>query len=413
MTSDLVSVVEVGTSRTALAAGRATPGGGIEVVAFAEQETTGMRKGRVAEPDYVARAVATVREAAEAQLPRGGAIVDAALVCSLGEASCDPLVGKVPVTGEDGRVSPDDVRRAQDALAASVPSVPGRMPLGSAMSLYYTLDGGNDEVREPRDMGASELALHGMVLSVDEASYDTLSDAVGAGGLEINFEIFSGMAAATGALPPQKMEDGALCICLGGGTTCWCAYRNRHPIAAGALPVGGDHVTNDLLSAFRPGSVMLAGRLKTEFGRADPEAVDPAARIGMPQDPGAPVRTVSARAVAQVVHARLDETFRLVKADLESRGVLPWLGGGIVLAGGGALMPGVSGLVSRVFGAPCSLARLETGIPALDDRPELNATIWGGLCKAVRNQRRQAARAASGGVRGFFRNIFSREGDDR
>ncbi len=408
MTSDIVSVVEVGTTRTVLAAGCAADEG-VRLLAFAEQETTGMRKGRVAEPDYVARAVRTVREEAEAQL--GGRLVDAAIVCSLGDVSCDPVEAEVPVAGADGRVDADDVRRVREALAASVSAEPGRFRLGGTMSLYYTLDGGSEEILEPVDMSASRLGMRGMAVSTDQLAWDRLVDAVGAGGLDVNFEVFSGFAAAAGALSRQKMEDGVLCICLGGGTTAWSAWHRRHPIAAGALPVGGDHVTNDLLSAFRPGSVMLAGRLKTECGRADVEAVDPAARVAMPQDSGGPGRTVSARAVAQVVSARMDETLRLVRADLEARGVLPWLGGGVVLAGGGAKMPGVSSLVSRVFGAPCSVAALRTGVEAIDRDGPLNATIWGALCKAVRHQRVQAAREADGGVRGFFRKIFSREGD--
>ena len=408
MTSDIVSAMEVGTTRTVLAAGCATDEG-VRLLAFAEQETTGMRKGRVAEPDYVASAVRTVREQAEAQL--GGSLVDTALVCSLGDISCDPVDAEVPVAGDGGRVDADDVRRVREALASAVPDAPGRVRLGGTMSLYYTLDGGSEEILEPVDMSASRLGMRGMAVSTDQIAWDRLADAVGAGGLDVNFEVFSGFAAATGALSRQKMEDGALCICLGGGTTVWSAWHRRHPIAAGALPVGGDHVTNDLLSAFRPGSVMLAGRLKTECGRADAEEVDPSARVAMPQEVGGPGRTVSARAVAQVVTARMDETLRLVRADLEARGVLPWIGGGVVLAGGGALMPGVTTLVSRMFGAPCSVAELRTGIDAIDRDGARNATIWGALCKAIRHQRVQAAHEADGGVRGFFRKIFSREGD--
>lgn len=408
MTSDIVSAIEVGTTRTVLAAGCAADEG-VKLLAFAEQKTTGMRKGRVAEPDYVESAVRTVRDAAQAQL--GGQLVDTALVCSLGDVSCDPVDAEVPVTGDGGRVDPGDVRRVREALAGGVRSEPGRYLLGGVMSLYYTLDGGSEEILEPLDMSASRLGMRGMAVSTEQAAWDRLADAVDAGGLGVNFEIFSGFAAAIAALSRQKMEDGALCICLGGGTTSWSAWHRRHPIAAGALPVGGDHVTNDLLSAFRPGSVMLAERLKTECGRADAEAVDPAARVAMPQESGGPGRTVSARAVAQVVSARMEETLRLVRADLETRGILPWLGGGVVLAGGGAKMPGVTTLVSRVFGAPCSVAELHTGVEAVDRDGALNASIWGALCKAIRHQRRQAAREADGGVRGFFRKIFSREGD--
>ena len=241
MTSDIVSAMAVGTTRTVLAAGCATDEG-VRLLAFAEQETTGMRKGRVAEPDYVASAVRTVREQAEAQL--GGSLVDTALVCSLGDISCDP--------GDGGLVDADDVRRVREEHASAVPDAPGRVRLGGTMSLYYTLDGGSEEILEPVDMSASRLGMRGMAVSTDQIAWDRLADAVGAGGLDVNFEVFSGFAAATGALSRQKMEDGALCICLGGGTTVWSAWHRRHPIAAGALPVGGDHVTNDLLSGRAP-----------------------------------------------------------------------------------------------------------------------------------------------------------------
>lgn len=411
MTENFVSAIEVGTSRTVMAAGRAAPGGGVELLAFAEQETTGMRKGRVVEPEYVSRAIQTVRESVEAQIPGGGGTIrDAAFVCSFGGISCDPLSAQVPVTGPDGLVDADDVARARSALLSAATVAPGREALGDAMALYFTLDGRGDEILEPRDMAAETLGVCGMSISVDAREWDALAAAADAAGIQNNFEIFSALAAAHAALSPQKKLDGALCIDMGGGTTSYCAYHRGHPIAAGALPVGGDHVTNDLLSAFKPGSSANAGRLKTECGRADPEAVAPESRVRIPDDGSGAARTVSEKAVAQVVHARLDETLRLVRADLDANGVLPWLGGGIVLTGGAAKTPGMAALAARVFGIPCSLATLDTGYPAIDRDPLRNATIWGGLARAIDFERRQAEVAADGGIRRFFKNLFSREG---
>lgn len=409
MTTNLVSALEIGTSRTVMAVGCASQSGGVELLALAEQETTGMRKGRIVEPQYVARAIQTVREEAESQLDRGGDIVDTTVICSFGEVFCDPVAAEVPVTGENGRVDSEDVARALDALDSATPSTASRVALGDTMRFYYTLDGKNAEVREPIDMAAEKLGVCGMALSVDENAWNRLEEALGAAGLGCNYEIFSGLAAASGALTPQQKEDGALCIDIGGGTTTWCAYLHRHPIAAGALPVGGDHVTNDLLSAFRPGSSLMAGRLKTECGRADPENIPPDARVELPHDAGAPLRTANWKAVSLVIQARLDETLRLVKADLETRGVLPWIGAGVVICGGSALMPGLPALVSRVFGAPCRLATLDTGFKVLDTDPVRHATIWGGLSNAVRYERRQAAARAESGVKRFFKNLFSRE----
>ena len=239
-------------------------------------------------------------------------------------------------------------------------------------------------------MPGAVVRASGLVPHAPARHVEPILDAVYAAECEVNYRIFSGLAAARAALSRQQREDGALCIDLGGGTTSWCAYRGLRPVALGALPVGGEHVTKDLLSAFNPGSLASAERFKRESGQASLRGIAADERVPLHPDLGDPDRTVSRRAAAQVVNARMSELFRLVREDLRRHDALRHLGAGIVLCGGGARLGGAAALAEEIFHAPCSLASFSTGCREIDADPVRNATIWGGLVQAVRKDEAEA-----------------------
>ena len=408
--SNVVSVVEAGTSRTVVLVGRARPGGGPpEVLGVGVHPTTGMRKGCVENANYVASAVRKALAAASGKDAARASIEDVSLICSCGDVAAEPLRQEVAIESPDGVVDENAVEEARARLDRSPPPE-GREAL-ETLRLYHTIDDAPGEVREPVGIPASRLVAHGLLLHTAESLAMRLEDTVEAAGCSVNDVIFSGLAAAHGALTPQQREDGALCIDFGGGTTSWCAFANRHAIAAGALPVGGDHVTNDLLSAFNPGSTAAAERFKRESGQASLRGIAADERVPLHPDLGDPDRTVSRRAAAQVVNARMSELFRLVREDLRRHDALRHLGAGVVLCGGGALLGGAAALASEIFHAPCSLASFSTGCRELDADPVRNATIWGGLVQAVRKDEaeREAAARRGGLLKRGLDRIFGKE----
>lgn len=408
--SSIVSVIEVGTKRTVVLAGRAREGGGPpEVIGYGEASTTGMRKGRVVTPEYVRTAVSTALAAAVDSARTD--LRDLTLVCSCGDVAAEEVRGEARADDPDA-VSEADASAALAALerAAASTAPEGREPFGS-LFLYYSLDDDPAELHDPAGMPGSIVRAAGLVPHAPERHVQPILDAIYAADCEVNYRVFSGLAAARAALSRQQRQDGALCIDVGGGTTSWCAYRGLRPVALGALPVGGDHVTNDLLSAFKPGSVAAAERFKREAGQAMLRGIAADERVPLHPDLGDPNRTVSRRAAAQVVNARMSELFRLVRDDLRRHDALRHLGAGVVLCGGGALLGGAAALASEIFHAPCSLASFSTGCREIDADPVRNATIWGGLVQAVRKdeaEREAAARAGGFWKRGLDR-IFGKE----
>ena len=405
---NVVSVIEVGTSRTVVLTGRARERGGPpEVLGVGVAPTTGLRKGRVLTRDYVRRAAAAAIAKAEEQARAD--IRDLALVCSCGDVAFEEPVGEAAAADPEGGLTAADAAAALAAMEKAAVPPDGREAF-EPLRLYDTIDGDPAEVRDPEGMPGARLRTHGLLPHLPARHATALCDAVGDTGRDVNYLVFSGLAAARAVLARQQREDGALCIDFGAGTTSWCAYHRLHPVALGALPVGGDHVTGDLLAAFHPGSTLAAERFKVESCQCVLQGIAPEDRLPLHPDRGDPARTVSRHAAALVVNARMDELVRLVHDDLRRHGALRRLGAGIVLTGGGSRLAGLPDLVSRIFHAPCTIAALATGCPPVDADPARFAAAWGGLVQAVRkDERERAAAARRGGLFGRLGRLFEKE----
>lgn len=385
-----VTVLEVGTARTVALVGDAAPDGSPRLLGLGVRETAGMRKGRVLDREQVADcAAAAIREAGrEAGIEKFGDVV---LLCSLGDARDNPVRATVDVPDdEDGVVSPAAVAAARDALENAAVLPEGRSSLGH-FPAGFSLDDRTDRVLDPLELHARRLTAHGLQFHADDPLVGNLVDAVQLkSGLFVETEYFTALAGAGVALDDAQKRDGALFLDFGAGATSWCGYADGVPVCGGSIPVGGDHVTNDVFAAFRTGSRQLAERLKTESACVALGRVARDRRVPVPAAFGSPDRTVSLFALAQVAEARLRETLELVRRRLAERGVLDRFGA-VVLGGGGARLDGLPELVSEVFSAPAYAPAFSSGDPRIDGDPYGFAVAWGGLRAAVVRARRTEA----------------------
>ena len=111
------------------------------------------------------------------------------------------------------------------------------------------------------------------------------------------------------ALDREQRERGALVIDIGGGTTDYALYLNGAIAASGCIPVGGDHVTNDIhLVTGLPFS--KADRLKIMEGDA---SADPAKSVGtakLTDDRGFAEVEVGRGILNEIIRQRLEETLQ-------------------------------------------------------------------------------------------------------
>jgi cell division protein FtsA len=194
--------------------------------------------------------------------------------------------------------------------------------------------------------------------------------------MEVQDVAFSGLCSGLAVLTPEQKKSGVIVVDLGGGTTDYIAYANNVLAAAGTLGLGGDHVTNDIALAFNI-PISQADRVKREAGSAVINVPNASQRIALPAEVGFQSRSLSLGSLNTVINARLDEMLGMIRKRLQQEMILPLIGAGIVLTGGGAHQKGVVQVAEEIFGLPCSIGkpRNVSGLATATEGPEYATCI--------------------------------------
>ncbi len=164
-------------------------------------------------------------------------------------------------------------------------------------------------------------------------------------------------AAALGILTTDEMDAGVLLIDIGAGTTEAVCFSKNMPIAFATLPFAGESVTHDLTAGLKL-SRSAAEKLKHKFGCAlESEIVDD--EILQIATEGGNTVNLSKRFTAQIIEARVEEIFVLLRQKIMEQGVTlntQTTPRGIVLCGGSARIGAIDRLAAKIFELPIRIA---------------------------------------------------------
>jgi cell division protein FtsA len=344
-----IAALELGTSRTVVCVGEAGGDGRVKITGVGTAPTVGVRKGQVID---LSQALAGVESAAkQAEKHSDVSIWQVLLAISGGHIQAGVNPGMVPIRAGDHAVSREDIEEVTEN-AKAVQLEPDRQMLHT-VTQSFTVDD-QPGIAKPEGMRCKMLTLNVMAVHGLKSRIDNAVSVAKSAQLDVTDVAFSGICAALAVLTPEQKRNGVVLIDLGGGTTSYVVYSNDVVSAVGCVAVGGDHVTNDIALAFNiPQN--RAEELKRAEGCAILDAESGAGRVTLTADVGFEERVLSCRALHTVINARMDETFRAVRARLDEAGVLPHVGGGVVLTGGGAYLRKATELAQRTFGLPCRI----------------------------------------------------------
>jgi cell division protein FtsA len=153
----------------------------------------------------------------------------------------------------------------------------------------------------------------------------------------------------------KERELGVALVDIGGGTTDLAVFHNGSIIHSCVLPIGGQHITQDLAIGLRTPQ-LEAERIKKEHGFALKNMIDQSETIEVPSVGGRPSRVVEKKLIGDIIEPRLEEVFQLVNREIIASGCAEILAGGVVLTGGGTLLKGSVELAEFIFDLPVKLA---------------------------------------------------------
>ena len=254
--------------------------------------------------------------------------------------------------------------------------------------------------RDPRGMIASRIEANMHLITASVQEHDCLVTAMNQAHLAAEETIHEGYAASYAAILPEERREGIAFVDIGAHSTELAVYYGESLQLASSLPISGDHFSKDvargLCTTYEDGV-----RLKEEYGCAVLGLTSDHSLIEVPSPEDRGAREAPRRLLNQILEARAEELFRLVRRELARVGMDQALMGGVVLAGGGALLNGMCDMAERVLNCQARNG-LAMGIqdwPEQIDNP-LWTTAAGLMMYSAKLKARQEAQQRAAGFLG-------------
>lgn len=348
---NLIVGLDIGTTKVCAVIGEYTGEGPIEIIGIGLSPSRGLRRGVVINIEATLKSVAAAVEAAEMMSGREVSSVFTGIAGDHIEGINSR--GVVAVAGRGREITRDDIGRVIEAAKAVV--IPMDREVFHVIPQEYIVDeqGG---VKNPLDMIGIRLEAEVHIITGSVTSVQNLVKCVNRAGFRVNDIILESLAASEAVLSEDEKELGVLLVDLGGGTTDILVHLEGAPYHSGVVPIGGAQVTSDL-SILLKTPLEAAEKIKRQTGCCYMPMVDTEEEVIIPGVGGWPSASIPRQEMCEIIQSRMAETFSLVKEQIEKKGYLKHLSGGIVLTGGGALLQGSAELAGEVFGIPARVGK--------------------------------------------------------
>jgi cell division protein FtsA len=349
----IVAGLDVGTTKTCCIIAECPTAGPLEIIGIGLAPSKGLRKGVVVNIDST---VESVKQAvAEAEQMAGLEISGVLAGVAGGHIRGINSRGVVAVSGKHREVSPADVERALDAAKAV--NLPQDREIIHALPQTYVVDD-QDGIKEPLGMSGVRLEVEVHLVTGAVTSVQNVIRSVNRAGLAVQDIVLEPLACSEAVVSAEEKELGILLIDLGGGTTDAALFRDGAIWYTGILPIGGDHITNDIAVGLRTPTAE-AEDLKKRSGCALTALVREDETIDVPSVGGRKPRQLSRQILSEIVQPRVEEIFTLVARDVARAGFQDVAAAGVVVTGGTSIMQGVPELAEQIFDLP-----VRRGVPA-------------------------------------------------
>jgi cell division protein FtsA len=338
--------LDIGTTRICCVVGEVKENDRVDIVGLGESPSRGLRKGVVVNVDATVQAVKAAVQ--EAELMAGLNIESAVVGIAGGHIRSFNSRGVVAVAGQDRTIVHEDVRRVMGAARAV--SIPQDREVLHVLPQEFVVDN-EGRIASPIGLVGAKLEANVHIVTAATTSVQNLVSCANRSGIEVRETVLEQLAVAESVLSEDEKELGVALIDIGGGTTDMAIFEKGSIWFTAVLPVGGDHFTNDLAIGLRT-PIPDAERLKKSHGCALASLVQENAVIEVPTVGGRKPRQLSHEVMAEILQPRAQEIFTLFHNEIVRAGFDKMLNAGVVLTGGGSLLPGTTEVAEQVFDMP-------------------------------------------------------------
>ncbi len=304
----------------------------LSIIGHGSAVNTGMRKGIVAHVDEVTDAVA--HAVAEAERISGVRIQGATVNVNGTQVNGLNSKGVIAISAANREITTDDRLRVEEA--ATIVQLPSNREIIQVFAQNYRLDG-QENIKDPVGMHGVRLEVDAHIVTAATPNLRNLDMALEKAEVSIHNRTLSGLAASEAVLQRQQKEAGTVLLDIGAGTTNLVVLEDGEVQHVAVLPMGGQHITNDLAIGLRT-DLDVAEAVKLQHASLSKTVPKRDIRVKAHGQE----YIFKAEDIAMITEARVEELFEFVDKELSRIHKAHKLPGGVVLVGGTSKLPGIA-----------------------------------------------------------------------
>ncbi len=320
----------------------------MNIIGVSNAKSAGVKDGIIINIDVAAAAIRTAIKQAEEKAGMTIDKVNVGLPANL--LQFEPTQGMIPVTSNSQEITDQDV---ENVIKSSLNrNMTPEREIVAFIPEEFIVDSFAG-IKDPRGMMGIRLEVRGLLYTGPKTILHNLKKTVEHAGIKVENIVISPLAIGQSVLNEGEREFGATVIDLGSGQTSVASVSNQKLQYTNVYQEGSDYVTKDISKVLTT-SQSIAENLKYTFGVAYPALASSKETIQVEVIGENSPREITELYLSEIISARLKHILDRIKQDLERTRQID-LPGGIILIGGGAILPGIVDLAQEVFGKPVKL----------------------------------------------------------
>ena len=362
MAKEIITGIDIGSSKIKiLTAKRKEKTNNIEMLFCEESDSLGVKRGRVQEPEDLAKRLSNLISSAE---KKHNQKIER-IYSNINGSKLQLILnhGLISVSRADQKVCKEDIERILEETQNI--NLPPNRDILDISPKEWILDG-EREIKDPVGLQGVRLEVEANLISYFSPDYENLLEAASEANLVVEDVFASPIAAAASVLSPRQKELGVALVDIGAQTTGLAVFAEGALLDLIVFPVGSANITNDIAIGLRT-KIEIAERIKREFGDVLLSTTNKKKRIELGDKL---FLEFSEKELKKIIEARVTEIFQLIQKEFKRLSCQELLPAGIVFVGGGSKQPGIIELAKKQLKLPARIG-YPRGIFGIEKDPAL------------------------------------------
>ena len=326
---DIIVGLDIGVSKVSCVIGQVNKFSEIEVIGYGLSNNSGIKRGQILDYERVGQSIKDAVNSAEqiSELSVNSAYVNIKGM----NVRIEKVVMESEVERPNDGMTVNDIYNLYTKIQISTRLERDEQIIDILPSAYVV----NGRIYKEEPIGAfcKTFQMEVEVVIARGDYIDGVQKSLKYAGLKIDGLILETLATSNIILMPEEKQNGVLMLDVGGGHTDISVYKKDKLEFYTTLPVGGDHITNDISLTFDI-STDEAEKLKRQYNLALVSMITNNHEVKLTSKAVASNDVIKCSEIVQVIEARIKEVYQIIRRMLQEKGMISGIST-VVLTGQG------------------------------------------------------------------------------